>query len=599
MYRVTITRAFLASAAHNRGTSRVRLPHRGLLAVALGFACLGMPAAAGASIGLAPPIRIPAETFPMGAAAADLNGDGRADAVSLEANSSHAAVRLSLGGGSFAAPQFFNTVLYPDTVALRDMNGDDRADLVVSSALVSFISVSLGNGDGTFSDPIMSFIPGGGGRFAIGDFNGDGRLDVAMNQLIPQSIAILLGQGDGRLTLASTYAIGNSSFAVCAADFDNDGKLDLAVGTYDGPVVILRGNGDGTFVEVSRFTTPGQVRGVAAADVNSDGRQDLVTAFASSSTPAAASVFLGAGDGTFGQPHDLYGDGIVGQAYDVAIGDLDRDGNPDIVLASNGAGVFQGNGDGTFTGPEAIGQGGVFDRIAIADFDGNGRPDVMLSEYGANELWFALNPSPADTTPPVIAAPGLVTAKATTPSGATVTYSVSVTDPDDAASTPACSPASGSFFPLGVTTVNCTSSDTHGNTGSASFQVDVTALGADCTLGDYPLIKGTTNLNLKGANLSGCYLVGVNLAKAVASNANLKAADLKDANLSGADLSQANLAGAILSGANLTGANLSGTTLAGANMTGATVTGVIWLQTTCPDGTTSNTDGGTCAGHLG
>jgi DNA-binding beta-propeller fold protein YncE len=204
-----------------------------------------------------------------------------------------------------------------------------------------------------------------------------------------------------------------------------------------------------------------------------------------------------------------------------------------------------------------------------------------------------------DTTAPVINVPGLVTAKATSPSGATVTYSVSANDPDDAASTPACSPASGSFFPVGVTTVNCTSSDTHGNIGSASFLVDVTALGADCTLGDYPVVKGTSYLNLKGATLSGCYLVKANLAKAVASNTNLKAADLAEADLGGTDLTQANLASAILINANLTGANLSGTNLAGAKMTGAILTGVTWSQTTCPDGTTSNDDGGTCVGHLG
>jgi uncharacterized protein YjbI with pentapeptide repeats len=43
----------------------------------------------------------------------------------------------------------------------------------------------------------------------------------------------------------------------------------------------------------------------------------------------------------------------------------------------------------------------------------------------------------------------------------------------------------------------------------------------------------------------------------------------------------------------LTGANLSG-----ANLNSATLTGVKWNNTTCPDGTNSNADAGTCIGHL-
>lgn len=430
-----------------------------------------MPATATASISLSAPIRIPAETFPLGAAAGDLNGDGRADAVSLEANSTRAAVRLALGSGSFAAPLFVTTVLYPDTVALYDMNGDGRLDLITSSALMGALSISLGNGDGTFGEPIMSPVPGGGGRFVAGDFNGDGKLDLAMNQLFPQSIAILEGNGDGHVTLTQAYAIGNNSFAVTAGDLNNDGTLDLAVGTYDGPVVILRGNGDGTFVEAGRFTTPGQVRGIVAADINSDGRLDLVTAYASASTNMAASVFLGTGGGSFGAAHDLWGDGVVFQAFDLAVADLDRDGKPDIVLAGPGAGVFRGNGDGTFAFPQPIGNTN-FDRIALGDFNGDGQTDVMLTAYVTNELWFVL--STGDTTPPILNVPAdIAGVEATGSGGAVVTFSVSAHDDTDPSPSLTCTPASGSTFPLGSTTVTCTATDAAGNRATATFVVHV------------------------------------------------------------------------------------------------------------------------------
>jgi hypothetical protein len=133
----------------------------------------------------------------------------------------------------------------------------------------------------------------------------------------------------------------------------------------------------------------------------------------------------------------------------------------------------------------------------------------------------------------------------------------------------------------------------------ATVTLAVTQKGADCNLADYPNVPGSTALNLKGATLGGCYLAGADLEAAVAANASLRGADLAGANLSGADLTQANLAGAVLTNADLVGSNLSGANLAGASMVGADVNGVHWSNTTCPDGTSSNDDGGTCAGHLG
>jgi hypothetical protein len=78
-----------------------------------------------------------------------------------------------------------------------------------------------------------------------------------------------------------------------------------------------------------------------------------------------------------------------------------------------------------------------------------------------------------DTSFPVITVPSHITTSATGPSGATVDYSVSATDPNDGAITPSCSPSSGSTFPVGTTTVSCSASDPIPNTASASFSVTV------------------------------------------------------------------------------------------------------------------------------
>jgi outer membrane protein assembly factor BamB len=201
-----------------------------------------------------------------------------------------------------------------------------------------------------------------------------------------------------------------------------------------------------------------------------------------------------------------------------------------------------------------------------------------------------------DTTAPTIIVPATITAKATSSSGATVSYAVTASDPDDAA-TVGCSPLSGSSFPVGATPVNCTATDTLGNTSTAGFLVVVSAPNADCNLSHYPVSKGI--LTLKNANLAGCYLPGANLSGANATNANLTGAYLAGANLSAANLSQAQMQRSVLDNANLSAAKLNLTVLTGASMTGATLTGVTWAQTTCPDGTNSNNNGYTCTGHLG
>jgi len=104
-------------------------------------------------------------------------------------------------------------------------------------------------------------------------------------------------------------------------------------------------------------------------------------------------------------------------------------------------------------------------RIAGTGFDQN---------WNAHAWTMALaSTAPADTTPPVVTVPGNLTAEATGPGGAAVTYSASATDAVDGSVAVGCLPASGSTFALGTTTVTCTASDTHNNTATSSFTVTV------------------------------------------------------------------------------------------------------------------------------
>lgn len=76
-------------------------------------------------------------------------------------------------------------------------------------------------------------------------------------------------------------------------------------------------------------------------------------------------------------------------------------------------------------------------------------------------------------SPLTINAPAEVTATATGPEGAAVTYSVSAADPVDGLPLLTCTPASGSVFPLGTNPVTCSATDRPGNTFTKSFPVMV------------------------------------------------------------------------------------------------------------------------------
>jgi hypothetical protein len=79
-----------------------------------------------------------------------------------------------------------------------------------------------------------------------------------------------------------------------------------------------------------------------------------------------------------------------------------------------------------------------------------------------------------DTTPPTLTLPANITTQATGNSQAAVTYTATATDLVDGSVSVSCTPASGSTFSAGTTTVTCTATDAHGNsTAPGSFTVTV------------------------------------------------------------------------------------------------------------------------------
>lgn len=151
----------------------------------------------------------------------------------------------------------------------------------------------------------------------------------------------------------------------------------------------------------------------------------------------------------------------------------------------------------------------------------------------------------------------------------------------------------------------CTALTVAGCSGSASStpgETTTTYVDTNENVGPTFADLGDTT-DLSGRDLAGGHFAGADFSGRTLAGADLTAADMGGAMLAGVDLhgatlEGANLEGADLQGANLVGAKLGGAGLKGATMAGADVTDVQWGGTNCVDGTDSDTNGGTCEGHL-
>jgi hypothetical protein len=221
------------------------------------------------------------------------------------------------------------------------------------------------------------------------------------------SVTVLLGNGDGSFQTPSYYPAGSEVNVVKLADLNGDGNLDLVavngagLGGTSGASVLL-GNGDGTFQPAVTYAAGRFPQDVAVGDFNGDGIPDLALASLGDGTVV---VLLGHGDGTF----DAGGTYLVGpSAYSVDTADFNGDGNLDLALANQGNGtvsVLLGNGDGSFETPlnYAVGMQPIY--LVTGDFNGDGFPDLAVANQGESTLSVLLNA--ADWSGPTSGASGV------------------------------------------------------------------------------------------------------------------------------------------------------------------------------------------------
>jgi hypothetical protein len=118
-------------------------------------------------------------------------------------------------------------------------------------------------------------------------------------------------------------------------------------------------------------------------------------------------------------------------------------------------------------------EGYVTSSIVLSDLEAYiERFDIPYKTFTIGEI-VVEGEAVSDAAPPDLTLPGSITAEATGPDGAVVTYATSAYDVVDGAVPVACSPAPGSTFPLGTTSVTCSATDGTGNEASGSFTIEV------------------------------------------------------------------------------------------------------------------------------
>ena len=240
------------------------------------------------------------------------------------------------------------------SLAIGDFDNDGWPDLFAAeNRIIGRVSLLRNEGDGSFSSHnarIRTHIPDShkGGGSIFGDIDNDGDQDLFMaigsddkdegdrNLLLRNDRGVFVAAQAGLLDSLSTDS-------AIWMDYDRDGFIDLYTANPLERNILYRNNGDGSFTDQTaaagldlRFhpENGGSTDGLVAADFDNDGWSDLYIG----NFLAPNRLFLNNRQGGFRDATtDEIGD--EGEAFGVAVGDIDNDGDLDIFQASGGGSV--------------------------------------------------------------------------------------------------------------------------------------------------------------------------------------------------------------------------------------------------------------------
>jgi hypothetical protein len=378
------------------------------MTVAVAVAAIAASQRSPDAVRLGPPASIDVGGRSGDIALADLNRDGNLDLLVARGQQAVAAISFGNGRGQFTAGEAVTLPAGAGGVALGDVSGDGVPDLIVAyrSDGREYVGVMPGDGRGRFRTAASSYVTGSAFAFykpvlRIIDINEDGRPDIVSANGRRNSLEILFGDGLGAFTAGPQVMLDDGDFRTFAmADVDQDRHVDIVSSSYGAGsdrVNLRRGDGTGRFgARIALPDTAPNARVIALAEVTGDGRADIVLAHGEA---ALLTVFANAGGGRFtpaaGSPY-----AIPAEAFEAAVADVTGDRQLDLILTAVESTsrpyqaslvVLQGDGRG-FTpaagSPVAVGRGAY--NLAFGDVNRDGKPDVATSSFEGDPVMLLL-----------------------------------------------------------------------------------------------------------------------------------------------------------------------------------------------------------------
>ena len=233
---------------------------------------------------------------------------------------------------------------------------------------------------------------------AIGDLDGNGKSDVVVTNSMNSTVSVFTNSSvTGTISLPVRFDLntGSAPSGVCIGDIDGDGKLDIVVSCFGtGAIAIFRNvyvSGGtlsaGSFAPKVDYQTGANPRGIALNDIDGDGKTDVVV---TNFTDNTISILRNTStSGTIAQNSlapkiDL---SVGTNPFDVAIGDIDGDRKPDIIVANEGStslSLFRNISSvgsilsSSFEAKVNLEVGVASSGVEIVDVDSDGKDDLAI-----------------------------------------------------------------------------------------------------------------------------------------------------------------------------------------------------------------------------